>query len=517
MTREVTPVVSLRGVGRTYGAVTALDGVDIDILPGEVHCLAGENGAGKSTLIKVLTGAVSRDCGEYRVLGREVRPHVTPAEARAAGVGVVYQELSLMPELTVASNLCMGRFPGRAGWLDRQRQRTLAREMLERVGLADLDVDARVSSLTTAARQLVEIARVLSQDAKLVIFDEPTTALSAQEADALLSRITALRDEGVAVLYVSHRMEEMFAIGDRVTVLRDGKAMGTRPLSDFDEDSLVQAMVGRKIENLYPGEHPAPGDVRLELRGLQPVGFPAPVDLTVRRGEVVGLAGLLGAGRSELLRAAFGADPVHCGQILVDGQVVDAASPRLAARAGIGLLTEDRKESGLLLGLSIERNVAIASLPRAGTLGVLRRRRLRRHVVGAAEGLRVKFDDWTDPVSSLSGGNQQKTLVARWRATGAKVLLLDEPTKGVDVGAKADIYQVIAELAASGIAIVVVSSYLPELLGLCDRVEVVRQRRIVGSLPVHEATEETILRLASPVGREDAPADPSSPPFQENR
>ncbi|MFD4653710.1 sugar ABC transporter ATP-binding protein [Streptomyces sp. NPDC058441] len=517
MTREVTPVVSLRDVGKTYGAVTALDGVDIDILPGEVHCLAGENGAGKSTLIKVLTGAVARDSGTYRVLGQEVRPQVTPAEARTAGVGVVYQELSLMPELTAASNLCMGRFPGRAGWLDRRRQRALARDMLERVGLADLDVDTRVSALTTAARQLVEIARVLSQDAKLVIFDEPTTALSAEESEALLSRITALRAEGVAVLYVSHRMEEMFAIGDRVTVLRDGRSMGTKPLTDFDEDSLVQAMVGRKIQNLYPGERPAPGDVRLELRGLRPVGFPAPVDLTVRSGEVVGLAGLLGSGRSELLRAVFGADPVVSGSILVDGREVNATSPRLAARAGLGLLTEDRKESGLLLGLSIEKNVAIASLPRAGTLGVLHRRRLRRHVVDAADGLRVKFGDWSDPVSALSGGNQQKTLVARWRATGAKVLLLDEPTKGVDVGAKADIYQVVAELAASGLAIVVVSSYLPELLGLCDRVEVVRQRRIVGSLPAHEATEEAVLRLASPVGHEAAAADPSAPSPQEQR
>ena len=498
MAADDEAVVSLRGVRKTYGAVTALDGVDLDIRPGEVHCLAGENGAGKSTLIKILTGAEARDAGEYRVLGKPMRVTVSPAEARAAGVGVVYQELSLMPELSVSSNLCMGRFPARAGVRDLRRQRAMATEMLDRVGLGGLDPDTRVSELPTANRQLVEIARVLGQHTRLVIFDEPTTALSQQEAKALLARIRTLRDQGVAVLYVSHRMEEMFEIGDRVTVLRDGALVATKPVAEYTEDTLVQAMVGRAIENLYPGELGEPGDVRLELRGLRPAGFAEGIDFTVRAGEVVGLAGLLGSGRSELLRAVFGADPVLGGEVLVDGRRVPGPSPRAAARAGIGLLTEDRKESGLLLGLTIEQNVAMASLPEVSAFGVLRRRRMREHVTTAAGGLRVKLADWSDPVTSLSGGNQQKTLVARWRATGAKVLLLDEPTKGVDVGAKADIYRVIAELAAAGLAIVVVSSYLPELLGLCHRVDVVRERRLAGSRPAREATEEDILRLASP-------------------
>ncbi|MDA3629011.1 sugar ABC transporter ATP-binding protein [Saccharopolyspora sp. WRP15-2] len=494
-----TAVISLRGVRKTYRAVTALDGVDLEVLPGEVHCLAGENGAGKSTLIKILTGAETRDAGEYLVAGEPMRPVLTPSAARDAGVGVVYQELSLLPELTVSANLCMGRFPSRAGFRDLRRQREMATAMLSRVGLADLDPETRVAELPTATRQLVEIARVLGQNAKLVIFDEPTTALSEQEAAALLDRIRALRDEGVAVLYVSHRMEEMFAIGDRVTVLRDGRLVATEPMAEHTEDTLVHAMVGRNIESLYPGERAEPGDVRLELRGIRPVGFDEPVDLSVRSGEILGLAGLLGSGRSELLRAVFGADPVLAGQVLVDGQAVDTSSPRAAARSGIGLLTEDRKESGLMLGLSIEKNVAMASIGSVSSLGVLRRGKVRDHVSAAADGLRVKFGDWTDPVSSLSGGNQQKTLVARWRATGAKVLLLDEPTKGVDVGAKADIYRVIAELAAAGLAVVVVSSYLPELLGLCDRIAVVRQQRIAGYLDPAEATEEDVLHLASPV------------------
>ena len=499
------PVLALRGVGKAYGPVRALHDVDLDLRPGAVHCVAGENGAGKSTLIKVLTGAVARDGGTYEIGGRPMRRAVTPAEARAAGVGVVYQELSLLPDLTVADNLCMGAFPSRAGLVDRRRRRSAAVAMLDRVGLGDLDVTRLVATLPTATRQLVEIARVLARDARVMIFDEPTTALSAEEAGALLERITALRDDGVAVLYITHRLEEIFDVGDTVTVLRDGAHVATEPVAAYDEETLIAAMVGRTIENLYPGPRAGRpdggvGPARLEVRGLRPDGFPGPVDLSVRGGEVVGLAGLLGAGRSEVLRAVFGADPVRGGEVRVDGEPVPPGSTRAAARRGLGMLTEDRKESGLLPELSIEENIAIANWRDAGSRGLVRRRDLRRHVEAAAEGLRLRFGAWTDPVSSLSGGNQQKVLIARWRALGAKVLLLDEPTKGVDVGAKADIYRIVADLAASGLAIVVVSSYLPELLGLCDRVVVVRERRLVADLPAAEATEEEVLRLASPVG-----------------
>ena len=498
------PILRLRGVGKAYGPVRALHDVDLDLRPGVVHCVAGENGAGKSTLIKILTGAVARDGGTYEIAGARMRRAVTPAEARAAGVGVVYQELSLLPDLTVADNLCMGAFPSRAGLVDRRRRRSTAAAMLDRVGLGDLDVTRLVASLPTATRQLVEIARVLAREARVVIFDEPTTALSAEEAGALLERIIALRDDGVAVLYITHRLEEIFEVGDTVTVLRDGVHVATEPVSAYDEDSLIAAMVGRTIENLYPGPRAERADdggtPRLAVRGLRSEGFPEPVDLSVRGGEVVGLAGLLGAGRSEVLRAVFGADPVRGGEVRVDGEPVPPGSTRAAARRGLGMLTEDRKESGLLPELSIEENIAIANWRDAGSRGLVRRRNLRRHVEAAADGLRLRFGAWTDPVSSLSGGNQQKVLIARWRALGAKVLLLDEPTKGVDVGAKADIYRIIADLAASGLAIVVVSSYLPELLGLCDRVVVVRERRLVADLPAAEATEEEVLRLASPVG-----------------
>ncbi|MFI7490202.1 sugar ABC transporter ATP-binding protein [Micromonospora echinaurantiaca] len=497
---SAVPVVRLRGVGKTYGPVVALADMDLDLLPGEVHCLAGENGAGKSTLIKILTGAVARDGGAYEVAGAEIGPHPSPVQARDAGVGVVYQELSLLPDLSVADNLTMGRFPRTfLGVVSRAAQRRTATEHLARVGLADLDLNQPVRSLPTATRQLVEIARVLSSDAKLVIFDEPTTALSEKEAQALLERVAVLRDAGHAVLYVTHRLEEMFAVGDRVTVLRDGRVVETRPIGEYDHDTLIQSMVGRPVQNLYPGVRHEVGPPRLEIRHLRIPGFPAPVDLTVGRGEIVGLAGLLGAGRSEILRAIFGADPIEGGEVRVDGTQVPPGSPRVAARHGIALLTEDRKESGLLLELSIEANVSIASLGQVSSGSVLRNSRERRHVQRAVQGLRLKYGSFDDPVTSLSGGNQQKVLLARWLATGAKVLLLDEPTKGVDVGAKADIYQVIVEMAREGLAVVIVSSYLPELLGLCDRIVVVREREVVGELSAEQATEEEILRLTSPL------------------
>lgn len=497
-TAEVTPVVRLTHARKDYGPVVALNGVSLDILPGEVHCLAGENGAGKSTLIRVLSGAVARDSGDYEILGSPVGQAITPAEARQAGVGVVYQELSLLPELSVLDNLLMGRFPSRLGLVSRRAQLATAREMLDGVGLAELSLQAPVGQLPTATRQMIEIARVIGADAKLVIFDEPTTALSENEAAALLERIILMKNAGTAVLYVTHRLEEMFEIGDRVTVLRDGRSVATHRLADLDEGKLIAAMVGREVTNLYPGQRPAPGPVRLEVRDLVPQGFPGPVNLTVRQGEIVGLAGLLGAGRSEILRAVFGAEPPLSGSVLVDGSKVPVRSPRSAVRNGIALLTEDRKESGLLPELSIRENVTIASLADCAQGGVVSVRRQQDKAGQSIEGLRLKYGGWDDPVTSLSGGNQQKVLLGRWLGTGAKVLLLDEPTKGVDIGAKSDLYRVIAGLAEAGLAVVVVSSYLPELLGLCDRVVVIRERRISGELTGADATEHRVLELASP-------------------
>ena len=492
-----TPRIRLAGLRKAFGGTVVLHDVDLDVRAGEVHCLAGENGAGKSTLIRVLTGAVRRDAGEYEVDGRPMPSAIGPATARAAGIGAVYQELSLLPELTVAENLLIGALPARAGVVDRRRLRAEAARKLERVEL-DLDPLTPVRALPAATRQLVEIARVLGDDPRVVIFDEPTTALSGAEAATLLRRIAALRDDGVAVLYVSHRLEEMFEVGDRVTVLRDGTVTRTGPMRGVTEDGLIAAMVGRDVEDLYPASgRRVEGAPLLRVRGLRPRGSAHAIDLDVRAGEIVGVAGLLGAGRSELLRAVFGADPPAAGTVEVDGRRVPAGRPREAVRAGIGLLSEDRKELGLLPELSIRENVSVASLHGIATHGVLSRRREAERVDEVLDGLRLRAASYDQPVSTLSGGNQQKVLLARWLVTDVRVLLFDEPTKGVDVGAKAELYTVIGDLAARGMAIVVVSSYLPELLGLVDRIVVLRRGAVVGDLPAAEATEESLLTLAS--------------------
>jgi ABC-type sugar transport system ATPase subunit len=355
-----------------------------------------------------------------------------------------------------------------------------------------------VSQLSLAVRQLVEIAKVLGQDPRVLIFDEPTTALSENETAALLGRIKQLRDDGHAIMYVSHHLEEMFAIGDRVTILRDGKFVKSGPMREFDHDSLIATMVGRKIESLYPASNRTVGKPRLVVKGLRRPGVKGTVDFTVRSGEILGIAGLLGSGRSELLQAVFGADPVSGGTVEVDGQRVSPGSPRNAVRAGLGLLTEDRKALGLLLELSIRENASLASLPQIQRFFTVNKGRENGIVDKYLGGLRLRAASWEQPASSLSGGNQQKVLLARWLATHAKVLFFDEPTKGVDVGAKSEIYQVIGDLAADGLGVVVVSSYLPEVLGLADRVLVMREGLVAGELTAADATEEKVLHLASP-------------------
>ena len=491
------PVVSLRGATKTYGPNKALTDVDFDLRAGEVMCLAGENGAGKSTLIKILTGAITRDSGTYLIDGRDVGSP-SPAQAREHGIGVVYQELSLLPDLSVGENLMMSRLPSVRGVTRPAELRRQAREMLERVELGELDTGTLVGELPLAAQQLVEIAKVLGEAPRVIIFDEPTTALSEAETKRLLDKILALRDAGQAIMYVSHHLEEMFAIGDRVTILRDGCFVAARPMGELDHDSLIASMVGRKIESLYPsGARSVTDAVRLKVTGLKPAGVKQAIDFEVHSGEIVGVAGLLGSGRSELLRAIFGADGCDAGRIEVDGVKVKCGDPRRAVQAGLGLLTEDRKRLGLLLELTIRENASIADLEQLSHMFMVDRKQERGVVDRYLGGLRLRAKSWEQPVSSLSGGNQQKVLLARWLATKAKVLLFDEPTKGVDVGAKAEIYKVIGDLAAEGLGVVVVSSYLPEVLGLADRVLVMRQGSVAGELPATGATEEDVLRLAS--------------------
>jgi rhamnose transport system ATP-binding protein len=491
------PFVALHGVSKSYGVIQALSDMRLELFKGEVHCLAGENGAGKSTLIKVLTGAIRRDEGTYQIDGTDIG-NPTPVQARQAGIGVVYQELSVLPELSVAENLLMGRLPARRGITRPRELRDQAKAMLERVDLGWLDPATPVGELSLANRQLVEIARVLGTQPTVLIFDEPTTALSEHETQALLEKIKALRDEGHAIMYITHHLEEMFEIGDRVTVMRDGRFVTCQPMRDFDRDGLIATMVGRKIESLYPSGNRTIGEPRLVVSGLRPSGVDGEVDFAVRSGEILGVAGLLGSGRTELLRALFGADPVTSGTITIDGDVVPPNNPRAAIHSGMGLLTEDRKLQGCLLELSIRSNTSIAHLRQIATLFTVDKKVETRTVDRYLGGLRLRAGSWEQPIQSLSGGNQQKVLLARWLATHAKVLLFDEPTKGVDVGAKSEIYTVIGDLAAEGLAVIVVSSYLPEVLGLADRVLVMRDGLVAGELPAASATEEDVLRLASP-------------------
>jgi rhamnose transport system ATP-binding protein len=493
-----TPLVQLSHVSKSFGPVQVLNDVSLDMYRGEVLCLAGENGAGKSTLIKILTGAIARDSGEYHIDGQDVGSP-GPAQARALGVGVVYQELSLLPQVSVEENLLMGRLPAKGGIVNKRELRARATKMLERVGLNSVDPSALISELPVATRQMVEIVKVLGADARIVIFDEPTTALSEKDAQHLLQLINRLKsEEGVAILYVTHRLEEIFEIGDRTMVLRDGQFITTAPTNEFTHDTLIRSMVGRQIEALYPKrEHKQFGKTLLSVQGLRLPGSAFNINLEVRAGEIVGLGGLVGAGRTETVRAIFGADPLVAGTVLVDGKPLHPGSPEQAVKAGLGLLTEDRKELGLLAALSIRENVTIADLSAVTRVGVISQKQEASLVNNLVPRLRLKYHSIEQPISSLSGGNQQKVLLSRWLATKARVLLLDEPTKGVDVGAKADIYTIIGDLAAQGLGIVVVSSYLPELLGICDRVIVLHDFGVTGELPIEEATEEEVLRLAS--------------------
>jgi rhamnose transport system ATP-binding protein len=493
------PVAELRNVSKAFGPVQALTRVTLPLRPGRVHCLAGENGAGKSTIIRVLTGALHRDSGEYDIEQQPVTT-ATPAALRAAGVQAVYQELSLLPHLSVAENLFMGRLPSRGGLLDRRSLRSRARSALDEVGLFRLDPDSIVEQLPAATRQMVEIAKVLTAEAvKVIVFDEPTTALTEEESDRLLEHILRLRDQGVAILYVTHRLEEMFHIGDEVTILRDGAVSEHGPMSAYDEDRLITAMVGRQVTSLYPDADRDEGDAALRVRGLRRLPDGPAIDLEVRAGEILGIGGLLGAGRSELLLAIFGAESIVEGEIQVAGRSVRPTGPRTMMNAGLGLLTEDRKVLGLLPELSIRENVTIASLRRGSRRGLLPGRDMAVEADRLLDSLRLRAGSYDQPVSTLSGGNQQKVLLARWLLTNPQVLLFDEPTKGIDVGAKGELYAVIGDLAERGLGIVVVSSYLPELLGLADRVLVLRDGAVAGELP-GGASEEDVMRLASGAG-----------------
>jgi L-arabinose transport system ATP-binding protein len=494
-TSPTTSRLRAEQISKSFGPVHALTEVSLDVRAGEVLALMGENGAGKSTLLRVLSGDHQPDTGHLLLDGTPVTFH-SPREAHRAGLRVIQQEPEIVPHVSVAENIYLGALPRRARILDKRTLVAQVRRDLERYGFQDvLDPGTLGSELSAAQRQLVEILRALAGEVRVIAFDEPTSSLSDHEVDALFGLIRRLRDDGVAIVYVSHRMPEIFTIADRVAVLRDGRYVGDRLVSQTDNAELVRMMVGRNLADMFVRDPREPGEVMLSVRGLVTDDV-RDVSLQVRAGEVVGLGGLVGAGRSELALAIIGAVPIHQGGIEVAGEPLRLRGPADALRAGIGLAPEERKAQALLLRRSVRDNITLAVLSRLARLRVVRRgaeRDLaRRHV----DQLAIRASSIEQEVATLSGGNQQKVVLARWLARRPTVLILDEPTRGVDVGAKAEIYSIINDLAAQGMALLVISSEMPELLGLSDRIVVMQGGRVTGEVTRAEATEERVLALA---------------------
>jgi ribose transport system ATP-binding protein len=486
----------MRGIGKTFPGVHALDDVDVDVHAGEILGLVGENGAGKSTLVKILAGAYTRDEGEITVAGEEVGT-ADPHEMMQRGVAVIYQEPALADHLTTAENIFMGRLPtNRLGLVDWKRLVADTEELSQRLGLA-LEPKVPVGRLSVARRQMVEIAKALSRDARLIVLDEPSAVLGDAELRGLFEVIRRLAAKGTALIYISHRLGEVFKITDRVTVMKDGRVVATEQTADLTTARLVRLMVGRDVLAEVDRRPAAPGAEALVVAGLTRAGVIADVDLHVRAGEILALAGLAGAGRTEVLRAIFGADPIDGGEITVFGAPARIRKPRDAVALGIGLLTEDRKSDGLLLLQSLAFNVTITQLADVSSRRVLNHGKERRAVQRHIKRLAIRTPGPSAMVRNLSGGNQQKTIFAKWLHARCRILLIDEPTRGVDVGAKQEIYGLLAALAASGVAIVMVSSELPEILAVSDRVIVMREGRVTAELSRAEATEERIMHHAT--------------------
>ncbi|MEH0935396.1 sugar ABC transporter ATP-binding protein [Micromonospora psammae] len=500
------PLLSATGLTMRYPGVTALDGVDLDVRAGEVHVLIGENGAGKSTLVRCLSGIDRPDAGTMVFDGAPYAP-AGPAEALRAGIQVVHQELSMLPYLSVAENLFLQRLPRRFGLVDRRTLERRSRALLERVGL-DLSPRVRVERLGIAQMQLVEIARSLSADCRLLVMDEPTATLTPREVSRLFDILRQLTAQGVAVVYISHHLDEIFDIGDRVTVLRNGRHVATRELAGLTPADLVRLMVGRDLAHEYPPVLPRDvGDELLRVDELRVTPTAPAISLSVRAGEVVGVAGLVGSGRTEAMRAIFGADRPAAGRVAMRGVPVRPGRPGSAVRRGISFLTEDRKSQGLVLDLPIAANISLASIGKVSRAGLLRPSAEAASATDLSRRLRVKATGVRQHPRALSGGNQQKVVLGRWLAADSDLLIVDEPTRGIDVGARYEIHQLLLDLAAAGKGVLVVSSDLPELLGICDRLLVFSRGRIAGEVARADFDAERVLNLAYSAYRKETTVD----------
>jgi ABC-type sugar transport system ATPase subunit len=485
----------MEGISKAFPGVQALRDVRLELRAGEVLALLGENGAGKSTLIKVLSGAHRPDAGRIEIEGRPA--HVaSPREARRLGIAVIYQEFNLVPGLSAAENIALGREMTVGPFLSFSAERRLARDLFRRMNVA-VDPDAPVAELTVAHQQVVEIARALGLAARIIVMDEPTSALTAGEAEKLFSIISDLKARGLGIIYITHRLDEVFRVADRIAVLRDGELVATRGVNDLSRRELIEMMVGRRIESEFPKERAPIGEERFVVRGLRRGTAVRGVSFSVRRGEVLGLAGLVGSGRTETVRLVFGADRREAGTIELDGRRLAIRSPLDAIRSGICLLTEDRKSQGLILGATVRENFGLPNLRAFSRLGFVDRKQeaaaLERHV----KALRIRIPDPEAPAGNLSGGNQQKVVLGKWLEASSEVIIFDEPTRGIDVGAKHEIYRLMNHLAASGKALVMVSSELPEILGMSDRILVMHEGRVKGEIAdVARAGQEDVLALA---------------------
>jgi rhamnose transport system ATP-binding protein len=493
---ETSPVLQLTGISKRFGAVQAVTDVDLGLFAGEVHALVGENGAGKSTLVKILAGIHQPDAGRI-LLNADELVLSGPAAARDLGIAVIHQHPNLFPDLTVAENVLVGRLPrNRFGGVDWGELNRAVERLFANLGVKQ-SVSVPVRGLSVADQQLVEIAKALSLDARVLVMDEPTASLSSREVERLFTIIRQLRGRGVAILFVDHRMEEVFEIADRVSVLRDGRRVITAPISELTPADAIRHMVGRRLETLFPKEQSTIGEVALEVSGLARVGVFSNVSFQVRRGEILGLAGLVGAGRTEVARVLFGIDRADAGEVLVAGKHADIKSPKDAMRLGIVYVPEDRHEQGLILDFSIAANMSLPIVQRLSRFLVVDRAHEGRIAADYSKQLQVRSTGVDQAASGLSGGNQQKVVIAKWLATKPTVLLLDEPTQGVDIGAKAEVHRIISQLAAQGMAIVLISSELLEVLGMADRIVVLHEGQVAAEFSRDDASQERIMAAAT--------------------
>ncbi len=490
------PALEMRGIDKRFPGVLALENVDLTLEPGKVHALMGENGAGKSTLIKIMAGVYEKDAGTIRIQGREVEIK-SPRDSLKQGIKVVFQEIALISEFTVAENIFLEGYPtGAGGSIDWRKIKADSAALFKRIGF-NVDPAARTGSLPVSQQQMVEIARALAHEARVVVMDEPTSSLTPNEVALLFTVIRRLTSLGIAVLYVSHKLDEVLEIADMVTVLRDGRHISTKAIGEHTNDTLIQDMIGRRIDNLFPRQRGAAGTkVALSVQGLSTARKLKDVSFEARAGEVLGFFGLMGAGRTELAKAIVGYDPISEGTITINGQRLSPHDTRTGVRLGIGLLTEDRKTEGLMAELPVYQNASLASLGRFAKMGFVDKSSEREAVQDYVDRFRIKTPTLLQQIKNLSGGNQQKVLISRWLMRGLKVIVVDEPTRGIDVGAKSEIFALIDRLAGEGLAVVMMTSEMPELLGLSDRIAVMCAGRITATMPRDDATQEKILNAA---------------------